>query len=114
MKTTLMLVATLGSALAVPAFAADSHGSTERVEVRYHDLNLATAEGTSTLGRRISNAATEICGTADVRDLAMRNAVNQCRTAAIASTQTQVAEAVSAAQRGQAYAQANSSIAVSR
>jgi len=115
MKTALTLMAALGSAFATPAFASDdAAGASRSVEVRYSDLNLATAGGVASLKRRISDAATRICGDSYSRDLGMRAAVAKCRTAAIDSTRVQMADAISAAQRGQAYAQVTGgSIAVS-
>ena len=113
MKTALFLIATVGSAFAVPAFAQDTAGAVPSVQVRYHDLNLATTEGTAALDRRIKAAAERVCGAYDVRDLGVLARINACRRSAVTGTATQVAEAVSAAKRGQAYAQASTGISVS-
>jgi UrcA family protein len=63
MKTfTLTVSAALAAALlAGPAIAADDLAGPS-VEVRYHDLDLTTVEGTDELDRRLDKAAKSVCG----------------------------------------------------
>ena len=57
-KITLTLVTAAG--FAVPALAT-SDPAVPYKEVRYGDLNLASAEGQAALNKRISRAASEVC-----------------------------------------------------
>lgn len=114
MKTALILIATVTTAFAAPAFAAPEPAPS--IAVRYADLNLASEEGAAALDGRIQRAADRVCGRdADNRDLTTIAAANACRKKAIAGTATQVAEAISAAHRERAFAMSGGSgIAVSR
>jgi UrcA family protein len=76
----LIAAAALGSVLATGARA----GEVPEVRVRYGDLNLHTAAGTTILRRRIAAAAVRVCGDADELDLSRRVRVDACRTRATA------------------------------
>jgi|KBSSwiStaDraftv2_1062776.scaffolds.fasta_scaffold03545_2 UrcA family protein len=82
------------------------------VAVHFGDLDLKTDAGLKTLYRRISRAADEACGTYDVRDLNRVNAVRECRSYAMGNANHEVELAVAAAQRGEGYASAGSSLKV--
>ena len=56
---------------------------TQMLDVRYDDLNLASARGVATLDRRIARAADTVCGTADIRDLNGSRMVKACKASAI-------------------------------
>jgi len=66
--------------------------------VSYADLNVSSTAGVAALNRRISAAASRICGTADIRDLQGTAAVHTCRTTAIRSTVSQIAAVTNPAQ----------------
>ncbi|MFZ1743290.1 MAG: UrcA family protein [Pontixanthobacter sp.] len=56
MKKSLIALTAIGSMIATtPAFAGEA-------QIKYNDLNLASAEGQQTLERRIDKAAREVCG----------------------------------------------------
>ena len=96
-KSTPIAAALLGMALtATPAFAKD-------VEVRYSDLNLATAEGQKTLDKRIERAAREACHY-DVRTTGSRlpsTEARACYNKALDSAKTMMAGKIEAAQEAQ-------------
>jgi UrcA family protein len=69
------------SAMAYAAAPADASPS---VRVNYHDLNLATEQGTQTLYRRIVSAAHTVCAFSDIRNLAEFAAARACERQAIA------------------------------
>jgi len=97
MLKTLPAIAALvvAGALVVPtvslAAAADS------VRVSYADLNLTTAFDQARLQRRISFAATFVCGPADHRDIPFARAVGKCRSETIADVQPAYEAALAAA-----------------
>ena len=71
------------------------------IEVRYGDLDLSSPTGKARLDRRIRKAATEICGSPDLRDLKMAELARQCRIRTIANTRPQVAQLIEAAAKSQ-------------
>ena len=74
----------LGAALiSAPAFAQDQTS----VHVSYADLNLASPAGVKVFHRRLEDAVTKICGTADPRDMGRRAMVQACRDSTQATTE---------------------------
>jgi len=84
----------------------------DSVAVHFGDLDLKTDRGLKTLHRRISRAADQACGDYDVRDLKRVAAVRACRSYAMGNADKEVELAVAAAQRGEGYASAGSSLKV--
>ncbi|TLZ40215.1 MAG: UrcA family protein [Gammaproteobacteria bacterium] len=66
------------------AYAAAPTDPSPSVQVSYHDLNLATEEGTQALYARIVSAAHKVCEVRDIRNLAAFAAASACREQAIA------------------------------
>lgn len=87
----------IAAAIASPASARDFDTTVEIV--RTGDLNLASPRGVAALDRRIAAAVSNICGSADTRDLVMSRAVQACRVATRASAADQRLTALAAAQR---------------
>lgn len=56
MKTPLIALAAIGSALSATSAAA------EQIDIEFDDLNLASISGQETLERRIDRAARKVCG----------------------------------------------------
>ena len=79
------------------ATAADARTRT----VRFADLDLANREGAATLERRIRYAVGKVCGSADHRDLAAQYALSECRDAAMADANRQVAAVTAKTQLAQ-------------
>jgi UrcA family protein len=75
--------------LSAPVLAAPADTGPS-VIVHYDDLNLATNSGAATLDRRISNAARQVCGEPDGRDLVQYQAHVACRTTALNAAHAQV------------------------
>lgn len=75
----------LSAILLVPT--ATQAEETNSVRVSYGDLDLASIVGRQKLQHRIASAAKSVCDTADVRDLAMADAIRECRATAIADAQ---------------------------
>jgi UrcA family protein len=73
------------------------------VRVSFADLNLKSDAGREHLARRISNAADQVCGSADIRDFNGSEAVKLCRNDAIATANRGLVEV---------FAQAGNSIRV--
>jgi UrcA family protein len=71
----------LGASATAYAAAADPAPS---VRVNYHDLNLATEQGTQALYERIVLAARRVCAASDIRILAEVAAAQVCQAQAIA------------------------------
>jgi UrcA family protein len=71
---------------AAAAYAA-SPDAARSVRVAYGDLNLASAQGASTLHARIAAAARSVCGAdnVDIRNLSEYAAARSCETQAIAN-----------------------------
>jgi UrcA family protein len=65
-------------------------GETRSVAVRYADLDLNREAGARTLYQRLRNAARDVCGTANPRDLPGRAAVRECRSAALTDAVTRL------------------------
>src|SRR2546429_8872336 len=66
------------------AYAAAPADPSPSVRVSYHDLDLATEQGTQALYARIVLAARRVCEVSDIRKLAEVAAANACREQAIA------------------------------
>jgi UrcA family protein len=64
--------------IAESAIASAATEGPQSVTVRYHDLNLNTAEGIASLYRRLRNAASEVCRPSDLRELARLAYRNDC------------------------------------
>lgn len=84
-----MITTLLAVALAAAGPALPPEGARATVTVAHADLRLDRAADVRRLDRRIARAAEAVCGTASDADLAGRNAVIRCRTATIASVQSQ-------------------------
>ena len=74
----LMIGATATAHAAAPADATPS------VRVNYHDLNLATEQGTQALYGRIVSAARKVCAPSDIRILVEVAAAHACEAQAVA------------------------------
>jgi UrcA family protein len=83
LRASAALGATLIIGAATAAYAADSAPEAPSVRVSYHDLNLATDEGTVALYGRIVSAAYRVCQVSDIRDLHQVAAATECRARAI-------------------------------
>jgi UrcA family protein len=73
----LMIGATATAHAAAPA-------ATPSVRVNYHDLNLATEQGTQALYGRIVSAARKVCAPGDIRVLVEVAAAHACEAQAVA------------------------------
>ena len=58
--------------------------ATPSVRVNYHDLNLATEQGTQALYGRIVSAARKVCAPSDIRVLVEVAAAHACEAQAVA------------------------------
>ena len=96
-------LALAGAIISSPAYAVVL-GEARSVTVRTADLNLASQAGRATLSRRISYAATVVCGRVDARNLVASRLAANCRSDAIESAMPQVQLALSAAQAGRQLA----------
>jgi UrcA family protein len=90
-----LVAAALSGALSLMYGATSSAADSEvvrQVVVRYDDLNLTSPRGASTLYRRISAAAREVCDASDLlsRELGTRAAVDACVQKAISGAVTDV------------------------
>ena len=79
---------------AMPAAAQDQIS----VHVSYADLDLASSAGAAVFKQRLNNAVTQICGTANIRDLGAMTIVRACRDTTSAMTERQLRQAVASAQ----------------
>jgi len=70
--------------LANTAQAGDMRAAGPQQVVRYADLNLASHAGVAVLYRRIQNAASQVCGPVDRRQLSQVAAAKPCIDGAIA------------------------------
>jgi UrcA family protein len=77
-------------ALSLAAFATPASAETTSVEVRFDDLNLASAAGMAALERRVDRAIERVCG-ADTRPLYKVVQQQQCAREAKASANEQIA-----------------------
>lgn len=89
--TGLGAAALAASALAAPAAAQDEQTS---VGVRIADLDLSNPSAAARLDLRLRNAAREVCGEADARDLRFAEQTAACQKAAIARAKSAVALAM--------------------
>ena len=65
-------------------FSFDQTQILKQANIPYADLDLASAEGTRAMLRRIETAADQVCGgTADLRSSYQRQRYNDCRSTAI-------------------------------
>ena len=88
----------VASVLVVPTVS--QAATTNSVRVSYADLNLATAPGRDVLEGRIAGAARRVCEIEDSRELALAQATNVCRSAAISDAQPAVDAAIAAVLKG--------------
>jgi UrcA family protein len=99
---TLTIASALATALLCgPAIAADDQ-TARSVEVRYHDLDLTTAEGASELDRRLDNAVKSVCQIEQVATgsrIVSREA-RACYKETLEQLGTSVAAAIAKKQRG--------------
>jgi UrcA family protein len=93
--------ATAGTDAANPALRVAS------LEVEYTDLNLATTAGAKTLYKRISHAAHTVCGSNNLRSVAMQSAFRRCvREAVNAAVEEVGAPTLTALHQGSSVRQA--------
>ena len=98
MSRMLSAVAALATAslFVVPTVA--SAETAPSVRVHYGDLDLASPAGAKALKRRISRAASQVCGDLPSRDLRVIAEVEACRAETIAAAQPAVQAAMRDAQ----------------
>jgi UrcA family protein len=70
--------------LMIGATATAHAAATPSVRVNYHDLNLATEQGTQALYGRIVAAARKVCAPSDIRVLVEVAAAHACEAQAVA------------------------------
>lgn len=91
-------LAVLFAALPAAAFAQSAPTTSviapsDRAVVSYADLDIASAAGKRILNRRLGGAIEQVCGSfANAREYAEEDRVTQCRGAAWASAERQLAE----------------------
>jgi UrcA family protein len=78
------LTACLALGASASAYAAAPADATASVHVNYHDLNLATEQGTQVLYGRIVSAARKVCAPSDIRILVEVAAARACEAQAVA------------------------------
>ena len=81
LRASAALTACLMIGVTATAHAADA---TPSVRVNYHDLNLATEQGTQALYGRIVSAARKVCAPSDIRILVEVAAAQACEAQAVA------------------------------
>lgn len=93
---TLTGVTAINIAMPAPAFAKSEQDARElRTQVvRYHDLNLASAEGVSQLQRRINRAAKNVCKSEGVAAVIMYQKVRRCVDAAESAALKQASQKI--------------------
>jgi UrcA family protein len=76
-RLTISMILTLGALIsaAVPAAAQVS----DKVVVKYSDLNLSTQDGVLTFHQRLQRAITQVCGDFDAGDPVRSGPINACR-----------------------------------
>jgi len=104
MKTVTSFTVALVSAgiTAASGFGQPAHAQStaaQRVEVRYADLDLASASGRAALDRRIRAAVETACGTPSPADLRGTNLAAACRRTLAASFAAERAAVLAAAAR---------------
>lgn len=75
---------------ATTATVSPAYAAANEVVVQHEDLNLASAAGRAALDRRISRAASIVCGTALNIELDIAAGVEACREATIAVARQQL------------------------
>src|ERR1700740_3042163 len=80
----LLIVGAATTIFAAAPVAAAPADAVPSVRVDYHDLNLATDQGTLELYGRIVSAAHKVCQINDIRDLGLMAAAKACRGQGIA------------------------------
>jgi UrcA family protein len=84
LRASAALTACLIVGASATAYAAAPAEAFPSVRVNYHDLNLATEQGTQTLYGRIVSAARKVCAPSDIRVLGEVAAAQACEAQAIA------------------------------
>ncbi|TLZ48311.1 MAG: UrcA family protein [Gammaproteobacteria bacterium] len=84
LRASAALTACLIVGASATAYAAAPTDPSPSVQVSYHDLDLATEQGTQALYARIVSAAHKVCEVRDIRNLAEFAAASACREQAIA------------------------------
>jgi UrcA family protein len=95
MMILLNLAAALAAVTAAP-LPVDMDATASKI-VHFDDLNLASVAGERRLHLRIANAARQLCGDADIRDLKGMESVRQCRDTVRASARPQIETALASA-----------------
>ena len=85
LRASAALTACLIVGASATAYAAAPADGSPSVRVNYHDLNLATEQGTAALYGRIVSAARRVCAASDIRILAEVAAAQSCEAQAIAN-----------------------------
>ena len=85
-------LATAAVIKAVPALAEEPRADVNVTIVHTADLNLASKAGQRALERRLSVAATEVCGSASSADLSGQNEARSCVRAVLAQARARSAE----------------------
>ena len=96
MLKTLPALAALAAASMLVVPTVSTAAETDSIRVSYSDLNLISKFDQAKLQHRIASAAEIVCGAADHRDVALGQAVNQCRKATITDAQPAYQAAVAA------------------
>ena len=104
----MFMVLAAGAALADNSIATTDDRPKARVE--YQDLNLRSEEGVNQLQRRIRQAAEDICGDFDNRDLKQHAVVGHCREAVLASARQQTEVAINRSRSGTSAVAAAASV----
>ena len=92
---TKIFIATLLAFSATPALAQPPVTATSIVQTA--DLDLSTARGQRALDLRLSQAATEVCGTGSPSDLAGQNEIRRCRVETVSSLSAERDQRIAAA-----------------
>ena len=90
--TACVLVGACAAARAeVPGNSASAlRADTPAITVSYHDLDLATTQGSTALYGRISEAARKVCAVSDIRDLKALAATSACEREAVSQAVREV------------------------
>jgi UrcA family protein len=76
-RFTISMLLTVGALMSAGAPA--SAQVSDKVVVKYSDLNLGTAEGALTFHQRLQQAITQVCGDFDAGDPVRSGPINACR-----------------------------------
>ncbi len=90
----------ISAALAATLFAGTANAEPVQKSVGYGDLNLASSAGTKSFEARVRNAAKQVCGVGQARDLASAVASDRCYDAAISDASGKMQQAISSARTG--------------